>query len=280
MLQILGGAELGGSSEEIADLIAEGAVVGMFHDGHDLNGVVTQSLDPGQGLFFEFLIGADLALFLGHADVAFVDEEVLVRLEVAVSPDELFLGSMDHSGPADVLGILNHILGVGGDPVQILAVMYHDAADALTVLQCVPAGEENFPHAIIQLLHGVASAVPEVEVAGEVHGFSGGGPLAIVPAVVGAVEAVEHVAVGEFPEGLALLQKALSGIFKVAHPQLQVALKGLQHGIIFQNLQGHKISILSKNESFIMGGRYAFILLRESRFVKNDKEKVRNFTNL
>ena len=133
--------------------------------------------------------------------------------------------------------------------------------DALTVFQGILAGEEDFPDAVVLLLHGVASAVPEVEVAGEVHGFSGGSPLPVVPAVVGLMEAVEHMAVGEFPEGLTVFQDALSGVFQIGHPQLQIACVGLQNRIIFQNLQAHKISILSKCESFIMGGCHAYILL-------------------
>ena len=158
--------------------------------------------------------------------------------------------------------------------------MYHNAADALTVLQCISAGEEDFPDTIIQLLHGMASAVPEVKVAGEVHGFGSGSPLPVVPAVVGTVEAVEHMAVGKFPKGLAFLQNALSGVFEVRHPQLQVALKGLQHGIIFQNFQAHKVSVLSKYEWVFMG-RFMLLFYCEkpysSSMIQSCSETLRIF---
>ncbi len=55
-------------------MVAEGAVVGVFEDPHDLDRVIACGGDAGEDAEFEFLPCADLGGFLGHADVAFVDE--------------------------------------------------------------------------------------------------------------------------------------------------------------------------------------------------------------
>ena len=146
---------------------------------------------------------------------------------------------MDHGGPADVRRILHHIAGVAGDAVQILTVMYHDAADPLAVLQSVPAGQKDLPHAAVQLLHGMASAIPEVEITGQVHGLGSRCPLPVVPAVLRAVEAEEHMPVGKLLECLSVLQNALSGIFQIPHTLLQITPEGDEAAVIFQNFQIH-----------------------------------------
>ena len=84
ILQILGLAEPGGSGIEVGNLVAEGAVVGMLHDGHQLDGVVAGFLHMGQGVVSELPVGAHLALFLGHAHVGFVNEQGVFTLEILV----------------------------------------------------------------------------------------------------------------------------------------------------------------------------------------------------
>jgi hypothetical protein len=51
-------------SKETSDLISEGGIVGMFHDGHELDHIVTEFVDPGQDIGGEFRESAD-AMFCG-----------------------------------------------------------------------------------------------------------------------------------------------------------------------------------------------------------------------
>jgi len=43
-----------GDGKEACDLVAEGGIVGVFHDGHQLDGVVSQLLDAGENIDSEF----------------------------------------------------------------------------------------------------------------------------------------------------------------------------------------------------------------------------------
>ena len=62
-LQLLRGAEARGRREEGGDVVAEGAVVWMLHDGHELHGVVAGLLDAREHVVAELGVGSDL-LFL------------------------------------------------------------------------------------------------------------------------------------------------------------------------------------------------------------------------
>ena len=47
VFQVLGLTEPAGCGKEIRHLIPEAAVIGVLHDGHELNGIVAIVLDPG-----------------------------------------------------------------------------------------------------------------------------------------------------------------------------------------------------------------------------------------
>ena len=117
--------------------------------------------------------------------------------------------------------------------------MYHDTADSLTVLQCVLAGQEDFPHAVADCLQRMASAVPEVKITGQIHGLCSRCPFPVIPAIIGTVKTVKHVAVCEFLQGLAVLQNALSGVFQIVHTRFQIAPEGCQTLIIVNDFQIH-----------------------------------------
>jgi hypothetical protein len=55
-------------SKETGDLISEGCIVSMFHDGHELDHIVTEFVDPGQDIGGEFRKGADAMFCGGDAD--------------------------------------------------------------------------------------------------------------------------------------------------------------------------------------------------------------------
>ena len=73
--QVVGGAEPRRGSEEARHVVPEGTVVGVLLYGHNLNGIVAVDRDAWQNLFAKFVVGAHLLLLLGHADVAFIDEQ-------------------------------------------------------------------------------------------------------------------------------------------------------------------------------------------------------------
>ena len=59
--------------KKVGHVVAEGAVVGVLHDGHELDGVVAEGFDAGEDVGGELVVGADFFFFGGHADVGFVD---------------------------------------------------------------------------------------------------------------------------------------------------------------------------------------------------------------
>lgn len=122
VFEFFGGAEAGGGGEEAGDVIAEGGVVGVFDDAHDLEGVVAGVDDAGEGVFAEFVVGSDFGFFLGHADVGFVYDGVLYAFfGVGVLP-LVGLGWVPDLGGEDMgLGVLDGAAGVGGDAFGIAA---------------------------------------------------------------------------------------------------------------------------------------------------------------
>lgn len=54
-------------------MVAEGAVVGVFLDGHELDDVVAGGGDAGEDGFRELAVGVDAGFLAAHADVGFVD---------------------------------------------------------------------------------------------------------------------------------------------------------------------------------------------------------------
>lgn len=49
-------------SEKVGDLVAKGGVVGVLHDGHELDGIVAQLLDAGKDIGGELGEQANTAL--------------------------------------------------------------------------------------------------------------------------------------------------------------------------------------------------------------------------
>ena len=233
VLQILGLAEPGGSGIEVGDLVAEGAIVGMLHDSHELDGVVAGLLHMGQGDVSEFPVGANLALFLGHADMGLVDVQALVGLEALVGPLELVGGINDLADEGVILLVLNGTAAVQGQMLGAGHVGVHDGLDLAAVPQGVLALQVQLPVSVIQLGHGVAGLVPIVELALQVQLISGGGPLTVDPAGLGAVEAVVVICICEIIQGLAFgKQTALGGAIQ-EHAQVNVACEGCELRVQF-----------------------------------------------
>ena len=115
ILQILRLAKPGGRGKEIGDLIAEGAIIGMLHNGHELDGVVAGLLHMGQDIVGKLPVRAYLALLLRHTHMGFVDVHPLLTPELAVRPWEDLFVIGDLSGEGDGLGVLHHPAGIQGD---------------------------------------------------------------------------------------------------------------------------------------------------------------------
>ena len=74
-LELLRGAEAGAGGKEGGDLIAKGAVVGVFHHAHQLQRIVAQRGHLRQHIAPELVKGAHAALLGAHAHVRLVDAQ-------------------------------------------------------------------------------------------------------------------------------------------------------------------------------------------------------------
>ena len=76
-------AEAAGRSIEAGNVVAERTVVGVFLNGHDLDGIVSVLHYARKNVFAEFFVSTHALFVLSHTDMAFIDEQrVGFRLEV------------------------------------------------------------------------------------------------------------------------------------------------------------------------------------------------------
>ena len=265
--QLLGLAEPGGSGKEIGDLVAEGSIVGMLHDGHDLNGVVAQRLDPGQNVDPEFFVRAHLALFLSHADVALVDEEVFLGHEALVGPLKRLFGIADHGAPAAGNRILHHPAGVQRDPLQKLAVVFHNGHDLHAVLQRICAGQEQLEYTVFQLGQPVCLPVPAAEIAGQPQVAGSRCPFPVIPAISSLVKTKILAAVGKISQCTPVGQQLFFLLFVALQAQIKIFFKVSQIFIVSQDFMFH-----NSDPFFRFFPNYT--LPPRSLFVKAKKELV------
>lgn len=67
-LEFLGRSVSGTDGEERGHLVPKGRIVGVLHDGHHLDTVVSEFGDTGQDIVPEFDVGPDLGVRGGDAD--------------------------------------------------------------------------------------------------------------------------------------------------------------------------------------------------------------------
>ena len=203
LLQFFGCAETAGGGEEIAHMIAEGAVVGMLGYGHHLNGVVAVFLDARQDVVLELGIGAHFLGILCHADVAFVDEE-----RVGVGLEVLFLELIGLCWRPDLCGeylchfVLYHAVGVGRYALPFSALPLDFQFEEVAMVH-LAGFQFDFPVAVVDAGHLVGFIfLPSVEVA---HQMNVGGirrPLAQHPSLGGFVKSEVQVSAGKVGKGL------------------------------------------------------------------------------
>lgn len=75
--QFIGVAVAAGSGIKTSDLISETGVVGMLHDGHQLNGIVPLAHNTRQHIFGEIIVRSHLEFLGGDAHMAFVNSQRL-----------------------------------------------------------------------------------------------------------------------------------------------------------------------------------------------------------
>ena len=73
LFQIFGRAVSRGGGEEVVDLVAEGGVVGVLHDGHQLDHVIAAVCNPGQRVPRELLVAGDFRLRTRDAHMGLID---------------------------------------------------------------------------------------------------------------------------------------------------------------------------------------------------------------
>ena len=129
VFQILRPAEPAGGRIEIGHLIAKRTVVGVLHDGHQLDGIITGLLHMGQGIIRKLPVGANLTLFLCHAHMGLVDVQTVLALERAVGPVEGIPVVGDLGSKGDGLGILHHTPGIERNMLRSGQVGIHHGLD-------------------------------------------------------------------------------------------------------------------------------------------------------
>ena len=205
VLQVLGFPKPTGSGKEVCHLVAKASVIGMLHDGHELDGVVAGLLDTGKDLVSKFPVGTYLTLLLGHAHMGLVDVEGLGGLKVPVCPG-IGIPVIHHfCGESRGLGVLDYAAGVERDMLRTGHVDVHHGFDLTALPKGVVPLQHQLPHTVIKTLHGMRGLVPAVKIAGKVELIGTGSPLAVDPGAIEMVDAEIMMGIGK------ILQSAAAG---------------------------------------------------------------------
>ena len=167
-LQLFWSAETAGRSKKVADMIAEGTIVGVLCNGHHLNGIVAVLLDAWQYVVFELDVGADLLSILCHADVALIDEQrVGVGFEVLLF--ELIRLCRSPNLCRENLGVLvlHHTGCIGRNTLPFSTVPSDFQFEEVTMMHLARL-EFDFPVSIVNASHLVCLVLlPAIEVSNE-----------------------------------------------------------------------------------------------------------------
>ncbi len=126
LLELVGGAEARRCGVEVADVIAERAVVGVLLHGHELDGVVAVLGYARQHVAAELVVCPDALLVLGHSDVGLVDEQGIgVGRELADLEFIGMLGGVDLGREYLCVVVLHDAAGVCGQTVSLASGPEH-----------------------------------------------------------------------------------------------------------------------------------------------------------
>lgn len=84
LLEILGRTITTTGREKVVDLVSKAGIVSMFHDGHELDDVVTETLDSGQHVSSELFVSGNPLLRRRDSNMGFVDADALGLLRAWV----------------------------------------------------------------------------------------------------------------------------------------------------------------------------------------------------
>ena len=183
VLQILRRAETGGRSEKGGNVIAEGAIIGMLLDGHQLDGIVAQFGNAGENFIRKLPVRMHALLFPAHAHMRLVNERHLYpgRVKAVVPP---FIGVLRHPYlPGKIIS--GGVLHGPGDPRGNTVLPRAVRADHVH-LHLLPVGQRvrrqrYLPHAALIPHQRVALPVPAVEIPRQEQSAGGGRPFPVRP---------------------------------------------------------------------------------------------------
>ncbi len=181
MTQVVWTAEAGGGGIITGDLVTPGFIQRVLHDRQQFDMRVAQLLDIGYQFFCHFQPGIETAVFMltPGTGMQFVDGDraslpvpVVAVFDPAVVFPVIVVGRGDQRCGVRAHG---HALGIGicfGDQMAIMAEQL-----ILVAVAGMQAGNEQFPDAgMAAVAHGVAQAVPAVEVADDADALHMGRP--------------------------------------------------------------------------------------------------------
>lgn len=90
LLEFFRCSEPRGDCERAGDVITEGAIVSMLCDCHDLNGIVSKTLDSRENIIGKLIKCMNTRIYSGHSNVRFVNLKSMMLLGTHVL--ELVLG--------------------------------------------------------------------------------------------------------------------------------------------------------------------------------------------
>lgn len=168
-----------------------------------------------------------------------VDERrnIARRLKLLVRPLKLLARIPDGGAEVVRLFILGDVRGIQRDAVLGAPGARDGDLHVAAVAQRAHAAQLNLPIAVAQCAHGMALAVPAVEIANQVHGRGARRPLAVHPPLGGLVKAVVKMAAGKLAERLPRCQQLALALAVMAQAFIQIPLKGGEIGIVLKNLQ-------------------------------------------
>ena len=123
LLEFAGCAKPRGDTEEVSAVVAEGSIIGMLDDSHDLDDIVSKIFYPRQHIFSEIAKRMHFFLNTRHADMAFIHFDIhILPLWFLVFP--LINAQIDVDSIEGVILILTCVIDPCWDAIHHASVLY------------------------------------------------------------------------------------------------------------------------------------------------------------
>mmetsp|Transcript_6155 Transcript_6155/g.15612 ORF Transcript_6155/g.15612 Transcript_6155/m.15612 type:complete len:239 (+) Transcript_6155:2828-3544(+) len=212
----------------------------MFHDRHELDGVVAQVFHVGKHCVLELAVRADARVFRGHAHVRLVDQQGVGPRWALVLPLILLGRVPEYAIVSDLILGLVDPLDPSRDPVRHMAIRrLHENLDLRVVGnggQSIHMRKENGPNTKIIPRHLMAGPVPFVEVSKKPAIASTWSPLPVHDALVSDIESKLLVSLSKLQQATLLLNDFLFFLVDTFQPPLEMPIPISEPGIILHNL--------------------------------------------